>query len=121
MSSLAAAASRRWNCIVWPARGVIVSWAYEARTFVFAVASGAPYAYTPDFRVDFGAGRIEWHEVKGWLDPASITRLGRMRETFPNERVVIIDETWFRAAKSSGLIEQIPGWESSRARGARGC
>lgn len=100
--------------------GSIRAWAFEPKTFVFESIKRGTRAYTPDFRVVFANGRVEWHEVKGWMDPKSKTRLARMRRYFPEERVVVIDETFFRTARKQGLTELIPGWESQK-RGARGC
>jgi len=102
------------------ARGAIQAWEFEPKTFVFETIKRGTRAYTPDFRVLFPDGRVEWHEVKGWLDPKSKTRLARMRKYFPGEVVKLIDETWFRWAKRQGWPALLPGWES-RGRGSRGC
>lgn len=93
------------------ARGELQSWKYEAKTFVFEAIKRGTRAYTPDFLLVFPDGRHEWHEVKGWMDPASATRLKRMAKYFPEEVVRVIDETWFRHAVRSGLAAVIPNWE----------
>lgn len=102
------------------ARGELAAWAYEAKTFVFDRISRGTRSYTPDFKVVFLDGRYEWHEVKGWMDPKSVTRLNRMRRYFPSETVRVIDEKWFREAYRSGLAAAIPNWEK-QGRGTRGC
>lgn len=100
-------------------QGTICCWEYEPKTFVFEGVARGTRAYTPDFRVCFHDGRREWHEVKGWMDPNSKARLAKMSEHFPNERVILIDEVWFREAKRLRLDESLPGWEygGKRARG----
>jgi hypothetical protein len=100
------------------AHGKLDAWSYEAKTFIFAAIKRGTRAYTPDFLVTI-AGRDEWHEVKGWMDPKSVTRLRRMAKYFPREVVRVIGESWFRAAYRSGLPGLIPGWEGNK-RGNRG-
>jgi hypothetical protein len=101
------------------ARGELASWEYETKTFVFDRITRGSRSYTPDFRLVFPDGRHEWHEVKGWMDPKSATKLRRMAKYYPTEVVRVIDETWFRQAFRSGLAASIPGWESG-GRGSRG-
>lgn len=49
--------------------GEVQGWAFEADTFEL----GHRCTYTPDFRVSFPDGRIEYHEVKGfWRDDARV-------------------------------------------------
>ncbi len=93
------------------ARGEIVGWEYECKLFVFERIKRGMRAYLPDFKVTYPDGHHEWHEVKGWMDPGSVERLKRMAEFFPQERVVVVGEDWFRAAHRSGLAASIPGWE----------
>lgn len=101
------------------ARGEVQLWEYEPKTFVFECIKRGTRAYTPDFRVVFPDGHVEWHEVKGWMDQKSRTRLARMTKYFPEEVVRLIDETWYRMAKSGGLSALIHGWEYN-GRGNRG-
>lgn len=102
------------------ARAELESWDYEAKTFVFEAIKRGTRAYTPDFKLTFPDGRIEWHEVKGWMDPQSKTRLKRMGKYYPQEVVRVVDEAWFRMAHKSGLAAVIPNWERGRNRGSRG-
>ncbi len=90
----------------------ILLWLYEPMTFVFDQITRGTRAYTPDFRVTFPDGRIEWHEVKGWMDTKSRTRLDRMARYFPNERVIVLDEAWFKSA-SKTIAPLIPNWEGA--------
>ena len=95
-------------------KGEIVSWAYEPKTFEFVPIKRGSKFYTPDFLVTLPGGRQEWHEVKGWMDQASKTRLKRMAKYYPDEKIVVIDEGWFRSAARQGLPSIIPNWESRR-------
>lgn len=91
--------------------GQIVAWAYEPHTFVFEGIARGTMSYTPDFRVDYQDGHHEFHEVKGWLDATSKTRLKRMQKYYPSEKVVVIPQRWFSQARKNGLSAVIPGWE----------
>jgi hypothetical protein len=90
----------------------IVDWEYEPKTFIFEQIKRGTRAYTPDFRVVYRGGRYEWHEVKGWMDGPSKTRLKRMEKYYPTEKIILIDETWFKSANRQGLSSLLPGWES---------
>lgn len=96
-------------------RGEVLSWEYEPKTFTFDAISRGTRAYTPDFRVVFDGGRVEWHEVKGWMDQKSRTRLARMAKYFPAEIVRVIDKAWFRSAAKSGLAALLVGWETNKS------
>lgn len=70
--------------------GSIVSWEHEPGWFYFDGIRAGVTRYLPDFRVTFANGRIEYHEVKGWLDPKSVTALRRMAKYHPTVKVVLI-------------------------------
>jgi hypothetical protein len=90
-------------------RGEIKSWEYEPHIFRFDGVKRAPLSYTPDFRVVDKDGVVAWHEVKGWMDSKSRSRLKRMAKFYPEERVIIIaKEEYKEIAKWSALID---GWE----------
>jgi hypothetical protein len=76
--------------------GAITDWEYEAETFWFEGIRRGVTNYKPDFRVRFPDGAHEYHEVKGWMDPKSATKLKRMAKYHPTEKVVVIDKEWFR-------------------------
>lgn len=63
--------------------------------------------------MEYPDGRIEWHEVKGYLDQKSRTKLKRMAKYFPGEKIVVVDKEWFRRAVRGGLAGVIPGWENA--------
>lgn len=93
------------------ARGEILDWAYEWKTFEFEPIKRGSKFYTPDFRVVFPDHHHEWHEVKGWMDQKSRTKLARMARYFPEEVVKVIGVDWFRQAQRGGLDGIVPGWE----------
>lgn len=89
--------------------GEISGYEYEKHTFRFDGVSRGPFIYIPDFKVLLPDGTHEWHEVKGWMDSKSRSKLKRFAKFFPNEKMVVIslDEYNAISAKHSGL----PGWE----------
>lgn len=64
--------------------GVVRSWEYEPIRFFFDGIRLGVTSYAPDFRVIYEDGRTEYHEVKGYMDAASITALRRMEKYFPH-------------------------------------
>ncbi len=95
--------------------GKVTSWEYEAKTFEFEGIKRGTRFYTPDFKVVLPSGKIEWHEVKGWMDAGSQTRLNRMAKYYPNEVIKVFDATWFKAANRN-VAPMIPTWERGSAR-----
>jgi len=94
-------------------RREIRSWKYEPETFWFDGVKRGIRSYTPDFRVIENDGRVVYHEIKGYLDRASRTKLSRMALYHPSVRIQLIDASTYRrnARSLSGLI---PGWETAR-------
>lgn len=89
-------------------QGEIASWSYEPQAFVFHGVTRAPVTYTPDFEVVERDGSVAYHEVKGWMDSKSRGKLRRMRQFYPEVRIVVIGRDEYRAiAKWAGLI---PHW-----------
>lgn len=74
--------------------GDIQEWEYEPETFWFPVKKGCTN-YTPDFRVSF-TDRKEYHEVKGWMDKKSKTKINRMRIHHLLVMLRVIGAEWFR-------------------------
>lgn len=101
------------------AQGHIVSWEYEKHTFWFEAIRRGVRSYVPDFRVVLPDGSHEWHEVKGWMDPKSQTKLKRMAKYYPEETVIVVGADWFRRAVRSGLSGAIPYWETKAKRESR--
>lgn len=84
--------------------GTVLKWEYEPETIILGDSG---YAYKPDFRVTLPDASQEYHEVKGWMDDRSKTKLQLMASLFPDKKVVVIDKNWFKehdnAAKNQGL------------------
>lgn len=78
------------------ASGLIQEWEYEADTFWFEKIKRGCRSYTPDFKVYLNDGGIEYHEVKGWMDDRSKTKLKRMRIYHPSVRLVLIDAPTYK-------------------------
>lgn len=91
--------------------GAIASWDFECHTFEFVGIKRGSRLYVPDFKVTFHDGHHEWHEVKGWMDQKSKTKLKRMAKYFPSEKIVVVDSKSFKAFKRQGFDRMIPTWE----------
>ena len=97
----------------------IRGWDYEPDTFEFHHIKRGSRFYTPDFRVEHLDGFIEYHEVKGWLDPKSVTKLKRMSRCYPDIKVKLIRQKEMRviAKQVSAMLSM---WEKDKKRGAFG-
>ncbi len=96
----------------------IEDWDYEPRKFWFepnkklglkGIRAGVTN-YTPDFKVTYCDGRIEWREVKGWMDKKSQTKINRFRRYYPELTLVVVTGISIKAIKK--WWNMIPGWES---------
>ena len=61
----------------------IKKWEYEAETFMFEEIKLGVRSYTPDFKIINNDNSQEYHEVKGWMDPKSKTKIKRMAKYYP--------------------------------------
>lgn len=95
--------------------GQIARWEFEVDTFEFPVKRGNRF-YTPDFKVWNNDGSFEYHEIKGWLDSDSKTKLKRMGIHHKQVKVVLIDKPQYRALAKQ-VAGFIPGWESCSKHG----
>lgn len=93
-------------------QGAIARWEYEAETFEFPVRRGSRF-YTPDFKVWNSDNTIEYHEIKGYMDQRSATKLSRMARYYPQIKIIVIDKSCYGdvARKVGGMI---PEWETVR-------
>lgn len=89
-----------WRCM----RKEIKDWKYEAKTFRFDGVTRGPYTYLPDFEVELLDGSLEYHEVKGWMDAASRSRIKRMKEFYPDVPLVVIDQQEYKLLNAQGPI-----------------
>lgn len=89
----------------------ITKWEFEHETFEFKNIKRGTRFYTPDFRVTFKDGHIEYHEVKGWDYPKGRTARKRFAKYYPRLKLVLIEEDFFKAIKRQGMDRLIPNWE----------
>lgn len=90
--------------------GQITGWAYEAETFEFPVRRGSRF-YTPDFRVTNPDGSVEYHEVKGYMDAKSATKIRRFRKYYPGHKLILIEaDTYYDMGAKIG--KALPNWEA---------
>lgn len=91
-------------------RGEISRWEYETETFEFSKIKRGSRFYTPDFKVIFPDGRFEFHEIKGYMDQRSATKLKRMKKYFPGVPLLLIDGPAYRQLAAQ-LGPVLPYWE----------
>jgi len=89
--------------------GAIHRWEYEVDTFWFDNIKRGCRSYTPDFKVWVTEETIEYHEVKGWMDQKSRTKLKRMTKYYPNVKIILIDKEVYREIKKWSRL--ISNWE----------
>lgn len=91
-------------------RGDITSWLHEPETFWFDKVKRGCVSYLPDFRVIYPNGTVEYHEVKGWMDARSITKIKRMKKYHSAVKLVVIDAKDYRKLESV-FCNTIAEWE----------
>jgi len=74
----------------------IKDWEYEADVFVFDNIKFGTRSYRPDFKIFNNDSTIEYHEVKGYMDSRSKTKLQRMDKYFPDTKIVLIDSVFYK-------------------------
>lgn len=77
-------------------KGEIKNWEYEPDAFIFEEIKFGTRSYRPDFKVFNHDGTFEYHEVKGYMDSKSKTKLKRMAKYYPEVKIVLIDSTYYR-------------------------
>lgn len=91
-------------------RGLIVSWKHEPETFWFEAIKRGCRSYLPDFVVVERDGSFVYHEVKGWMDDRSKTKIKRMAKYHPAVKLIVIDSKNYKAIAKT-VSRMIPGWE----------
>jgi len=61
----------------------ILDWVHEPQTFWFLKIQRGVRSYKPDFLITRNDGTTYFEEVKGYMDPKSITKLRRMKKYYP--------------------------------------
>jgi hypothetical protein len=87
----------------------IIEWEHEPKTFWFEGIKRGTNNYKPDFKIVFPSGNEEWHEVKGYMDSKSATKIKRMKKYYPDVILRIIDKNWFKE-NSPKLKMILKGW-----------
>lgn len=70
----------------------IIDWEFEADTFWFDRIKRGVRSYLPDFKITFPDNSVEYHEVKGWMDARSKTKIKRMKIYHPDIKLVVIQK-----------------------------
>lgn len=81
----------------------IKSWSFEPETFWFEKIRRGVRSYTPDFKVINNDNSVVFHEVKGWMDAKSKTKIKRMAKYYPEIKLIIVDGKSYR-----DIIKKIP-------------
>lgn len=87
--------------------GKIANWLHEPTTFLFVKEQSS---YLPDFLVTLTNGEIEYHEVKGWMDDRSFTKISLMRKYHPDKKLVLIRRKEYEDIERI-YSAKISGWE----------
>lgn len=91
-------------------KGEILSWTHEPKVFWFDGVKRGTVSYLPDFCVVEKNGEEAYHEVKGWMDKRSATKLKRMKKYHPCVRIVLITAKEYKAI-SAAVSRIIKDWE----------
>lgn len=90
--------------------GYIIKWEHEPDTFWFEGILRGVRSYLPDFKVYENNGDIVYHEVKGWMDSRSKTKLKRMKKYHPDVNLIVIMEKEYKEIERK-VSRLITGWE----------
>lgn len=90
--------------------GEINGWEYEAEEFSFPNIKRGSCSYLPDFKIINNDGSVEYHEIKGYMDPRSVTKLKRMAKYHPDIKLILIDKDIY-SVLAKQLKNLIPNWE----------
>lgn len=91
----------------------IIEWEHEPEVFWFDGIKRGCVSYLPDFRVTELNNSFTYHEVKGWMDDRSKTKIKRMEIYHPQIKLLIIEAKWFKE-NNKKLSPIIKGWENNK-------
>jgi hypothetical protein len=77
----------------------IEKWYYEKDTFVFDKIKFGVRKYLPDFKIHNLCGTVEYHEVKGYFDSRSKTKIKRMKRYYPKVKLIVIGKDEYTLIK----------------------
>jgi hypothetical protein len=95
-------------------RGEIQEWEHEPKTFWFEKVLRGTRSYLPDFAVTEKSGEVRYHEVKGWFDDRSKTKIKRMAKYHPKTKLLLIDRASYFALEKQ-FCRLLSGWETSKS------
>jgi hypothetical protein len=88
----------------------IKDWKHEPKTFWFDGIKRGCVSYLPDFWVQELNDSESYHEIKGWMDDRSKTKIKRMGIYHPNVKLIVIDSKAYKEiAKKAKLF--VANWE----------
>lgn len=90
--------------------GHIADWKHEPKTFWFEGIKRGTVSYLPDFWVLENDGTDSFHEVKGWMDDRSKTKIARMAKYYPGVKLVVIDAKAYKEIRRK-VSSLVPGWQ----------
>lgn len=90
--------------------GEIKEWLHEPETFWFEKIQRGCRSYLPDFRIVQKNDSVEYHEVKGYMDDRSKTKIKRMAKYHPKVKLIVIEAKSYRAIEKS-CKPLIKDWE----------
>jgi hypothetical protein len=93
-SSWEANYARYLNLLIQDKR--ILKWEFEPDTFIFEKEIRGAKSYMPDFKITNLDNSIEYHEVKGWMDPKSKSKLKKFAKYYPTIKLILIDSKEYR-------------------------
>lgn len=91
-------------------QGKIKDWKHEPKTFWFEGIKRGCVSYLPDFWVEEIDGKDSFHEVKGWMDDRSKTKIKRMAKYFPEVTLIVIASKEYKEIQKN-FSTIIPDWE----------
>lgn len=91
-------------------QGKIKDWFHEPKVFWFDGIKRGCVSYLPDFLVIENDGSETYHEVKGWMDDRSKTKIRRMAKYFPDVKLVVVDSKAYKAL-SKTAASVVPEWQ----------
>jgi len=88
----------------------IQKWEHEPQTFWFEGIKRGVMSYLPDFRIIENDGSVVFHEVKGWMDDRSKTKIKRMAIYYPNVKLIVIDSKLYKSLEKKAKLF-VKDWE----------
>jgi hypothetical protein len=77
----------------------IKRWKYEPKTFWFENIKRGVRSYKPDFEVVNNDNKIEYYEVKGYMDSKSKTKIKRMKKYYPEVKLNVVQKDEYNTIK----------------------